>query len=126
MSEDAVLPIPNLRLPEHHFVLLQPSLSHLHAGAREALLAGIRADAMAPYLRAVVASGAVPADAKLLAELEKENEDALKKFEERREEAEKLEGETDVVEAIRDKAAYLTKIGDKVRAQSHPIYIHGY
>jgi hypothetical protein len=29
-------------------------------------------------------------------------------------EVEKLEGETDVVEAIRDKANYLTKIGDKV------------
>jgi 26S proteasome regulatory subunit N7 len=115
MAEDAVLPYPNLRLPEHHFVLLSPKLSHLHAHAREALLAGIRADAMAPYLRAVVASGALPSDAKLLEELEKENLDALRKFDERREEAEKLEGETDVVEALREKATYLTRIGDKVR-----------
>jgi 26S proteasome regulatory subunit N7 len=114
MADETVLPYPNLRLPEQHFILLTPSLSRLHASARDTLLAGIRTDAMAPYLKAVIASGACPADDALVAELEKKNEEDLKKFEERREEAEKLEGETDVVEALRDKAMYLTRIGDKV------------
>jgi flagellar motility protein MotE (MotC chaperone) len=40
----------------------------------------------------------------LLKELEETNEAELKKFEERRGEAEQLESETDVVEAIWDKA----------------------
>lgn len=113
MADENVLPIPNLNLPQQHFILSQPSLSHLHSDARDALLAGIKADQMAPYMRAVVASGTLPADDKLLKELEEKNEAELKKFDERRDEAEKLEGETDVVEAIRGKAIYLTQIGEK-------------
>jgi 26S proteasome regulatory subunit N7 len=114
MADDNVLPIPNLDLPQQHFILTQPSLSRLHSDARTALLAGIKADQMAPYLRALVSSGVLPEDEGFLKELEAKNEAELKKFDERREEAEKLEGETDVVEAIRGKAMYLTQIGDKV------------
>jgi hypothetical protein len=47
-------------------------------------------------------------------ELEETNEVEPKKFEERGGEAEKLDGEADMAEAIRDKANYLTKIDDKV------------
>jgi 26S proteasome regulatory subunit N7 len=118
MSEETVLPIPNLRLPEHHYVLSIPSLSRLHERAREQLLAGVRADTMGPYLRALVASGALPADDALLKELEATNKTELDEFKRRQEEAEKLEGETDVVEILRDRANYLTKIGDKVRVSS--------
>jgi 26S proteasome regulatory subunit N7 len=117
MSDEIVLPIPNLELAQHRFVLSQPSLKHLHTSSRDALLAGIKADSMAPYLRSVLSSKELASDKtneSLLKELEQTNEAELKKFEERRAEAEKLEGETDVVEAIRDKANYLTKIGDKV------------
>lgn len=46
MSEDIVLPIPNLELAQHYFVLSTPSLSHLHENARTELLKGIEADRM--------------------------------------------------------------------------------
>ena len=118
MAEETVLPIPNLQLPQHYFVLTTPSLAHLHAKARDDLLAGIRADAMAPYYRLVTGAGALPRDDALLAELEKANTDELAGLDERLAEAEKMEGETDVVDLLRSRAAYLTKIGEKVRTSS--------
>jgi hypothetical protein len=115
MADETVLPIPNLQLPQQYFILTQPSLSHLHAKARDDLLAGIKADSMAPYYKLVTSAGALTVDESLLKELENSNEDELKSLEERLSEAEKMEGETDVVDLLRAKAAYLTKIGDKVR-----------
>lgn len=44
MPDDVVLPIPNLALPQHLFVLAKPEFSHLHDNARKELLAGIQAD----------------------------------------------------------------------------------
>lgn len=44
MSEDAVLPIPNLGLAQNYFVLSTPSLEHLQQDARKELLEGIQAD----------------------------------------------------------------------------------
>lgn len=123
MAEEIVLPIPNLQLPQHYFVLTVPSLSHLHERAREDLLAGIRADSMAPYYKLVTSAGALPRDDKLIAELEKANEEELKSLDERLAEAEKMEGETDVVDLLRSKAAYLTKIGERVCDIWHLLYI---
>jgi 26S proteasome regulatory subunit N7 len=71
---------------------------------------------MAPYLRSVLSSNQLVSDKtneSLLKELEDTNEAEPKKFEERRAEAEKFEGETDVVEATRDKAYSLTNTDDK-------------
>lgn len=56
----------------------------------------------------------IPEDVALLARMEKENEEELKKLDERLEEAEKTEGETEIAEALKARATYLTKIGDKV------------
>jgi hypothetical protein len=115
-SEEVVLPIPNLQLAEHAFVLSKPTLSHLHEKAREELLAGIRADQMAPYYRTLTSATepVLALDRALLEELEKVNKEELDKLEERLVEAEKMEGETDVVDILRAKAALFTKIGDKV------------
>ena len=44
MSDDTVLPIPNLALAQNYFVLSTPSLEHLHGNARKELLEGIQAD----------------------------------------------------------------------------------
>ena len=44
MADDAVLPIPNLTLAQHYFVLSSPSLKHLHESARKSLMEGIEAD----------------------------------------------------------------------------------
>ena len=49
-----------------------------------------------------------------MARMEKENEEELKKLDERLEEAEKTEGETEIADALKARATYLTRIGDKV------------
>ncbi len=46
--------------------------------------------------------------------LEKLNEEELKKLDERLAEAEKTEGESEIADALKARATYLTRIGDKV------------
>ena len=116
MAEENVLPIPNLALPQECFVLQQLSLSHLHDRARVALLQGIKADQMAPYYRLVVAANVLPLDQALLDKLEKENSAELEGLDKVLKEAEETEGESDIADALRAKASYLTRIGEKVRA----------
>ena len=51
-GEDDVLPVPNLKVAQYYFTLTNPSLSHLHATASEALQAAIEADGacrLAPF-----------------------------------------------------------------------------
>ena len=50
----------------------------------------------------------------LVQELEAENEKVLSEYEKKIEEAEKVEGESEIAEAWREKAMYLTRIGEKV------------
>jgi hypothetical protein len=114
MADENVLPIPNLALPQECFVLQQPSLSHLHDNARVALLEGITADQMAPYYRLVVAANVLPLDQALLDRLEKENTAELERLDKVLKEAEETEGESDIADALRAKASYLTRIGEKV------------
>ncbi|TCD65935.1 hypothetical protein EIP91_002003 [Steccherinum ochraceum] len=116
MSEDIVLPYPNLELAQYYFILSSPSLSHLHENARTELLKGIQADQMAPYYRIVTSTSALPSDAALLETMEKANAEELEKFAERLAEAEKTEGESDIADALRARASYLTRIGDKEKA----------
>ena len=116
MAEENVLPIPNLALPQECFVLQQSSLSHLHDTARVALLSGIKADQMAPYYRLVVTANVLPLDQSLLDKLEKENTTELERLDKVLKEAEETEGESDIADALRAKAGYLTRIGEKVGA----------
>jgi 26S proteasome regulatory subunit N7 len=53
-------------------------------------------------------------DESLVQELEAENAKVLSEFEKKIEEAEKVEGESEIAEAWREKAMYLTRIGEKV------------
>lgn len=46
--------------------------------------------------------------------MERENEEELKKLDERLQEAEKTEGESEIADALKARATYLTRIGDKV------------
>lgn len=48
MADDSILPIPNLALPQHLFVLSNPAFSAKHADASLKLLDGIRADRAFP------------------------------------------------------------------------------
>ncbi|EKM54947.1 uncharacterized protein PHACADRAFT_255184 [Phanerochaete carnosa HHB-10118-sp] len=116
MAGEVVLPIPNLELPQHQFVLSKPQFSHLHDNARQKLLAGIEEDKMAPYYRLVTSSGALPLDPTLLESLEKANKEELEKLDDRLSEAEKIEGESDIADALRARANYFTQIGDKEKS----------
>jgi 26S proteasome regulatory subunit N7 len=118
MAEDIVLPIPNLKLPEHLFVLSNPSFTTLHDNAREKLLEGIKADQMGAYYASLLSTSEtlVPKDEALLASMQKANEEELAKLDERLAEAEKTEGETDISDALRAKANFWTRVGDKDRA----------
>jgi hypothetical protein len=70
---------------------------------------------MAPYYKIVTSHSALPLDQALLDTMEQQNKDELQKIEDRLAEAEKQEGETEISDALRAKATYLTRIGDKVR-----------
>lgn len=71
---------------------------------------------MAPYYRSITSTSSVLSlDKTLLASLEKSNEDELKVLDERLAEAEKQEGESEISDALKARANYLTRIGDKVR-----------
>jgi 26S proteasome regulatory subunit N7 len=70
---------------------------------------------MGPYYKSVTsASNILPLDKTLLAEMEAANEEELKKLDERLAEAEKIEGESEISDALKARANYLTRIGDKV------------
>ncbi|PPQ84989.1 hypothetical protein CVT25_010521 [Psilocybe cyanescens] len=109
MADEVVLPIPNLTLPEKLFILSSPSLAHLHDEARTALLEGLKAD------RNITSSPSspLPLDKALLAEMEAANAAELQKLDERLAEAEKQEGESEISDALKARANYLTRIGDK-------------
>jgi 26S proteasome regulatory subunit N7 len=137
MADDIVLPIPNLSLPQHFFVLSTPSLAHLHENARQELLKGIQADSayacatgrpqthggavdMTAYYRIVTSIRALTSDPSLLETMEKANKEELEKLDQRLAEAEKTEGESEISDALRAKANYFTRIGDKVSARRCP------
>ncbi|KAG6841166.1 hypothetical protein C0991_001294 [Blastosporella zonata] len=115
MADEVVLAIPNLALAQHLFTLTQTSLKHLHDNARSELLNGITQDQMAPYYKLI---GSFPnvhlsLDAALLAQIEETNKAELKRLDERLEEAEKTEGESEISDALRGRANFLTRIGEK-------------
>ena len=70
---------------------------------------------MGPYYRIITsASSLLPLDQSLLDSMEKENTEELKKLDDRLAEAEKTEGESEISDALKARANYLTRIGDKV------------
>jgi 26S proteasome regulatory complex component, contains PCI domain len=70
---------------------------------------------MAPYYKMVTSTSSVlPLDQALLESMEKTNKEELEKLDERLAEAEKTEGESEISDALKARANYLTRIGDKV------------
>ena len=68
---------------------------------------------MTAYYRIVTSTGALTTDQPLLEEMEKANKEELEKLDQRLAEAEKTEGESEISDALRAKANYFTRIGDK-------------
>ncbi|ELU42278.1 proteasome 26S subunit [Rhizoctonia solani AG-1 IA] len=69
---------------------------------------------MAPYARLLAINELV--DESTIAQLEAKNKEELEKLDARLKEAEETEGETEISDALRARASYLTRIGDKDRA----------
>ncbi|ORY92467.1 proteasome 26S subunit [Leucosporidium creatinivorum] len=113
-AEDTVAPIPNLQLAQHAFTLSQPALSNSHADARSALLAGIEQDEMAPYLSHLLTTSLLPSSSSdLLSKLKSTNESHLAKLDADLEDAKTNLGETEISDALKAKALYLARIGEK-------------
>ena len=69
---------------------------------------------MAPLYEEVCAELKWPIDKTLLAKMQSKNEEKLEKLEETLKDTEENLGETEVRDALYDKAEYLCKIGEKV------------
>jgi 26S proteasome regulatory subunit N7 len=67
---------------------------------------------MAPYARFLAIDGLI--DEATLSAMEAKNKEELEKLDARLKEAEEIEGETEISDALRARATYLTRIGDKV------------
>lgn len=139
-DDEQVLPIPNLALQQHLFFLTRPGQStssgqkstggfgkvSLDKNAKEAahtaLLKGIEDDEMAPYYLSIVnhpdpaVAKALKRDDALIKRLEQKNNETLELMEKQLKINEENEGESEVNAVLRQKAAYLAKIGDKVGA----------
>ncbi|PWN54312.1 putative RPN7-subunit of the regulatory particle of the proteasome [Violaceomyces palustris] len=118
MDEENVLPIPNLKLQQALFALVNPATDGASAEAAKALLLkGIETDEMAPYFSALLADptliNRIPKDEALLKRLEAKNKEELQKMQEKQKEFEENEGEMEVNSVLRQRAAYLARIGDK-------------
>lgn len=73
---------------------------------------------MAPFYNIVTSTSALKSDTALLGSMEKANAEELAKLDERLAEAEKTEGESEISDALKARANFLTRIGDKVRKRS--------
>ncbi|KAI8843470.1 26S proteasome subunit RPN7-domain-containing protein [Chytriomyces cf. hyalinus JEL632] len=115
MSDESVPKIPALTLAQHRFILASGP-SSLHAQAKAALLAGVKADEMTPFYAKLVAQFGWTADAALSKDLAAKNEAELKKLDDKIVDAEANLGITDVSDALIARATYLARIGENDKA----------
>jgi 26S proteasome regulatory subunit N7 len=69
---------------------------------------------MAPLYQLVTEELKIPLDKSLLAKYQENNNEELKKLDEKLEDAEKNLGETEISDALLAKSEFFSKIGDKV------------
>ncbi|KAG0378118.1 26S proteasome non-ATPase regulatory subunit 6 [Mortierella sp. AD032] len=115
MSSEEVPKIPSIELSQNRF-LLTSGPKETHAEAKEAILKKIKEDHMAPFYELICEEQGWPVDAALLESMKKENEEALKKLDERLKDAEENLGETEISDTLLARAEHLAKIGDKEKS----------
>ncbi|EPZ30991.1 26S proteasome non-ATPase regulatory subunit 6-like protein [Rozella allomycis CSF55] len=102
--------IPNLKLAQLKFL-------YIHQGhnpaIKEQIMTLVKDNFMAPYYSHICTELKWPVDAALLNQLSAKNETDLKNCEEKKIDAEKNLGDTEVLDAMILKADYLCQIGDK-------------
>lgn len=120
-SEDVPLPIPDITVQQHLFTLVSPrSTSAQQSSARDAILAAVKKDKMAPYYSYLFTIPEIAAspnllkkDNSLLTELQEANKADLAAFDEEEKKNEEEEGDMEVAAVKRKRAVYLAQIGDK-------------
>lgn len=70
---------------------------------------------MAPFYELICEEQKWPIDASLLKKMQAENEEALKKLDDRLKDAEENLGETEISDTLLARAEHFARIGDKVR-----------
>ncbi|KAG1149897.1 hypothetical protein G6F37_003305 [Rhizopus arrhizus] len=114
-DENQIPKIPDLYLAHYRFLINQGP-SELKEDAKAKLFEAIKENNMAPFYKAMTEELQLPLDQALYDSMVANNEEELKKFDEKAANAEQNEGETEVNEALLAKADYYAKIADKENA----------
>ncbi|CAO3617868.1 unnamed protein product [Cunninghamella blakesleeana] len=107
--------VPDLYLAHHRFIVnLGPE--NLKNESKQQLLKTIEEQNMAPFYKLIVDEFKIALDQGLLERMENANKEQLQKFDDRVTDAEQNQGETEINDALLEKADYYAKIGDKENA----------
>ncbi|XP_074645041.1 26S proteasome non-ATPase regulatory subunit 6-like [Tubulanus polymorphus] len=117
LEEQGLEKNPNLQLATWKWLLTTDKFRN-DKQIKNDLLEAMKTDNMAPFYTEVCKDLSWKLDEKLLASMQKANEEELKKIDEQQEDAEKNMGETEVRDFMLKKGEYLCKIGDKEGALS--------
>eukprot|EP01098_Paradermamoeba_levis_P001313 TRINITY_DN1149_c0_g1_i1.p1 TRINITY_DN1149_c0_g1~~TRINITY_DN1149_c0_g1_i1.p1 ORF type:complete len:399 (-),score=95.85 TRINITY_DN1149_c0_g1_i1:86-1240(-) len=114
-EEENVVKNPDLDLAQLRFLLAVPQKS---AEAKEKLLRSIQEHNMGPFYLSICEQFKWEPDSKILAKIQQVNDEKMAELEKKIKEAEEVEGESEIREALLAKAEHLCKIGDKDAAVS--------
>jgi len=117
LEEEGLPKNPNLELAQLKFHLELPKNKNDAAGKAK-LLESIKSNNMSPFYEEVCKDLGWKLEDKLLSTMKSANEEKLKQLDAAVEDAEKNMGETEIRDAMLDKAEYLSKIGDKAGAMT--------
>ncbi|CAO3615341.1 unnamed protein product [Cunninghamella echinulata] len=107
--------VPNLYLAHHRFIV-NHGPEDLKNESKKQLLETIEEQNMAPFYKLIVDEFKIPVDQSLLERMENANKEQLQKFDDKYTDAEQNQGETELNDALIEKADYYAKIGDKDNA----------
>jgi 26S proteasome regulatory subunit N7 len=106
--------IPNIQIAQWKF-LYHNGPENQKTELKKKIIAAIEKDEMGPFYVSLCEELKWPVEAALRDKLLKINEKTLKSFDDKKEDAEKNAGETEILDALIAKADYYCQIGDKVR-----------
>eukprot|EP00397_Hematodinium_sp_SG-2012_P053858 GEMP01064570.1.p1 GENE.GEMP01064570.1~~GEMP01064570.1.p1 ORF type:complete len:396 (+),score=87.35 GEMP01064570.1:84-1271(+) len=114
-------PLDDHYYPNMELIQLQSKLDRLPkdpeaASWKTQLMEIIKEDQMGPYYENIAQTVGLTIDQKLLGELKAKNDEEIKKIDDKKADAEENLGETEVKDALVEKATYLCRIGDKEKA----------
>lgn len=111
------LRIPDLRLSQTLFELTRPDISESdHDQKMTLLMEGIDKNTMATWYEYLGEKGHIKIDKEKLKSMKEKVVEELKKLDEKIETAEKEEGDSELRDAMVDRAEFLAKTGDRIRA----------